>query len=116
MQRIMLLRSRSAIVCYQQLTYSPVAHRKNAAHAARDGSLRMTLASRVLPLALGLLAIARPHEAHAQSPRRELVGKILDSLGAPIEGALVQVPGAAARTDYRGTFQLWTSDSDTITL
>ena len=76
----------------------------------------MTLTSRGLALALGALAIAWLPEAQAQSPRRELLGKVRDSLGAPIEGARVEVPGAATRTDFRGGFQLWTADQDTITL
>ena len=67
-------------------------------------------------IALGILVIAPLQQVHAQPSGRQLVGKVRDSTGAPIEGALVEIPGRAARTDTRGTFQLWTSDMDTITL
>jgi hypothetical protein len=93
-----------------------LAHTENALDAVRGTSNRMTLGSSGLALALGVLAFARLHEAHAQSGRRELVGKVRDSIGAPIEGALVEIPGAASRTNFHGAFQLWTGDADTITL
>jgi hypothetical protein len=47
---------------------------------------------------------------------RELVGIVRDSSGAAIEGATVEIPGAAARTNERGTFRLWTANFDTLTI
>jgi hypothetical protein len=47
---------------------------------------------------------------------RELVGIVRDSAGMAIEGAIVEIPGATARTNARGTFQLWTTDLDTLTI
>jgi len=47
---------------------------------------------------------------------RELVGIVRDSSGAAIEGATVEIAGAAARTNERGTFRLWTADIDTLTI
>jgi hypothetical protein len=47
---------------------------------------------------------------------RELVGLVRDGKGGPLEGAAVEIPGAAARTDARGSFRLYTSDLDTITI
>ena len=55
-------------------------------------------------------------EARAQPARRELVGRVRDSTGAPIEGATVETSGAATRTDVLGAFQLWTRGIDTATL
>ena len=48
--------------------------------------------------------------------RRELVGFVRDSTGAGIEGATVQVKGASAITNEKGSFQMWTSDIDTLTI
>jgi len=47
---------------------------------------------------------------------RELVGVVRDSTGAWITGATVEIPGAVARTNERGTFRLWTADVDTLTI
>jgi CarboxypepD_reg-like domain len=52
----------------------------------------------------------------AQPARRELVGVVRDAAGKAIDGANVQIPGAAARTDERGAFQLWTGEIDTVTI
>ena len=51
-----------------------------------------------------------------QAGRRELVGIIRDSAGAPIEAAAVEIKGALARSDARGAFRLWTGDVDTVTI
>jgi hypothetical protein len=51
-----------------------------------------------------------------QASRRELVGVIRDSTGAPIEDATIEIAGAAARSDARGAFRLWTGDIDTLTI
>jgi hypothetical protein len=47
---------------------------------------------------------------------RELVGAVRDPGGLPIEGAIIQIEGVAARSDSRGAFRLFTSDVDTITI
>ena len=47
---------------------------------------------------------------------RELVGAVRDPAGGPIEGAIIQIHGVAARSDSRGAFRLFTSDVDTITI
>jgi len=47
---------------------------------------------------------------------RELIGLVRDGKGGPLEGAAVEIPGAAARTDVRGSFRLYTSDVDTVTI
>ena len=47
---------------------------------------------------------------------RELVGAVRDPGGLPIEGAVIQIKGFAARSDSRGAFRLFTSDVDTITI
>jgi hypothetical protein len=67
----------------------------------------------VLVCGMGLVCV---HAAHAQAPRRELVGIVRDSTGMAIEGATVDIDGASARTNAKGTFQLWTGDIDTLTL
>lgn len=51
-----------------------------------------------------------------QASRRELVGIVRDSTGQPIEHATIEVRGAAARSDARGAFRLWTGDVDTLTI
>jgi hypothetical protein len=63
-----------------------------------------------------VLTSALVRDLRAQTARRELVGIVRDSAGAPIEHALVEIYGAAARTDARGSFRLWTADVDTVTL
>ena len=63
---------------------------------------------------LAAATLTRP--ASAQPARRELVGVVRDASGKAIEGANVQIPGAAARTDQRGAFQLWTGEIDTVTI
>jgi hypothetical protein len=56
--------------------------------------------------------------AGTQAPmsRRELVGIVRDSAGAGIEGATIQISGASAGSNPHGTFQLWTSNIDTVTI
>jgi hypothetical protein len=56
-----------------------------------------------------------PH-ADAQSARRELVGVVRDQNGIAVEGATVEIRGAAAKTDAKGTFQLFTGNVDTVTI
>lgn len=56
------------------------------------------------------------HGAAAQPSRRELVGIVKDSIGTAIEGAVVDIQGATARTNAKGAFQLWTGDIDTLTI
>ena len=71
-----------------------------------------------LTLAVALCATTLPGSATAQPnvAGRELVGLVRDAGGVGLEGAAVEIPGAAARTDARGAFRLWTSDSDTLTI
>jgi hypothetical protein len=78
-----------------------------------------TVRSLFTALGLGALALARPSapcHAQVQAARRELVGIIRDSAGAPIEDATIEIRGAAARSDARGAFRLWTGDIDTVTI
>jgi hypothetical protein len=77
--------------------------------------------ARSLITALGagtLILVASPDRSRAQvqASRRELVGIIRDSTGAPIEDATIEVPGGSARSDVRGAFRLWTIDIDTLTI
>ena len=71
-----------------------------------------------LTLAVALCASTLPGSATAQPnvAGRELVGLVRDAGGGGLEGAAVEIPGAAARTDARGSFRLWTSDLDTLTI
>lgn len=65
----------------------------------------------------GCLLLAAPLASiQGQGGRRELVGFVRDSAGAPVDAATVEVAGALARTDARGVFQLWTRDVDTVTI
>lgn len=48
--------------------------------------------------------------------RRELVGIVRDPAGTAIEGATVEIKGASAGTNEKGTFQLWTANIDTLTI
>ena len=66
--------------------------------------------------ALAVIAAVTTGTAAAQPSRRELVGVVREPSGAPIEGATVEIRGAAARTSSKGTFQLWTPNIDTITI
>ena len=69
-------------------------------------------------IAATLCAAVSVSVLHAQPnvAGRELVGLVRDSSGAAIEGATVEILGAAARTNERGTFRLWTADIDTLTI
>jgi hypothetical protein len=60
--------------------------------------------------------IAAGTPAGGQALRRELVGKVRDSTGAPIPGAVVELGTLAARTDASGRFRLSTPDIDTVSL
>ena len=63
-------------------------------------------------------AVAQPalQPANANIAGRELVGLVRDSAGAAIEGAMIEIRGATARTNDRGAFRLWTGDIDTLTI
>jgi hypothetical protein len=63
-----------------------------------------------------LVVLALPVAAQPNVAGRELVGLVRDANGAAVEGASVEIPGAAARTDERGAFRLYTSDIDTLTI
>jgi len=74
-----------------------------------------------IPRCISLLAacsLAAISLAGAQAPptRRELVGIVKDSTGSGIEGATVEIRGAAVGTNAKGAFQLWTSAIDTLTI
>lgn len=65
-------------------------------------------------------ALVPAQDALGQGPppagRRELVGIVRDSRGVGLEGAFVEVLGAATRTDAKGAFRLSTPDIDTATI
>ena len=65
---------------------------------------------------LCLVSLAPVSQAQPNVAGRELIGFVRDASGAPLDGAAVEIPGAAARTDARGTFRLYTSDVDTLTI
>lgn len=71
-----------------------------------------------LPLVLitSLAAAGGALEAQPNVAGRELIGFVRDANGAALEGAAVEIPGLAARTDVRGVFRLYTSDVDTLTI
>jgi hypothetical protein len=75
--------------------------------------------SATLPV-LAVCAIVHTRAANAQvqqgTTRRELVGIVRDPAGAAIEGATVEIKGATAGTNEKGTFQLWTANIDTLTI
>lgn len=62
---------------------------------------------------LGALATAG---AQPNVAGRELVGLVRDSTGTAVEDAIVEISGVLARTDARGTFRLYTSNVDTVTI
>jgi len=76
----------------------------------------MQVTSRIPAFAVVALIAAPAHRTEAQLARRELVGIVRDSAGAPVEGATVEIRGGTARTDARGTFVLFTVNIDTVTL
>jgi len=70
-------------------------------------------------LSLAVLLVSSALVSSSAQPNvagRELIGLVRDGKGGPLEGAAVEIPGAAARTDARGSFRLYTSDLDTITI
>jgi hypothetical protein len=74
-------------------------------------------AMRWIPTLAGCaMTLAPVPEAAAQAARRELVGVVRDQNGAAVEGATVEIRGASARTDVKGTFQLFTGNVDTVTI
>jgi hypothetical protein len=74
-------------------------------------------AMRMIPTLAGCaMALSPVPEATAQAARRELVGVVRDPSGAAVEGATVEIRGAAAKTDVKGTFQLFTGNVDTVTI
>jgi len=78
------------------------------------------VAVRAVSLTLAAILCASPATralgAQPNVAGRELVGMVRDATGVGLEGASVEVPGAAARTDVRGAFRLYTSDVDTLTI
>lgn len=82
----------------------------------------MNVAStRLLAVALGLCGAVLPCLTSAQgappaAQRRELVGVVRDPGGVPVEGARIDIPGASARSNEKGMFQLWTGNIDTVTI
>ena len=68
-------------------------------------------------VAIAVCSLARsPAGAQPNVTGRELVGLVRDIHGGPLEGASVEIAGAAARTDAKGGFRLYTSDLDTLTI
>lgn len=85
----------------------------------RDRSARPTTLSRVRAAAYTAVfaaAILKGQMANAQPVKRELVGIVRESSGAGIEGATVEIRGGTARTDTKGAFRLFTTESDTLTI
>jgi hypothetical protein len=72
--------------------------------------------SLIVSVVLCAAAAVRALDAQPNVAGRELVGVVRDTTGAGLEGAAVEIPGAAARTDARGAFRLYTSDIDTLTI
>jgi len=77
-----------------------------------------TARSLITALGVGVLALSpsTTADAQTQASRRELVGVIRDSSGAPIEDATIEIKGSSTRSDSRGAFRLWTADIDTLTI
>jgi hypothetical protein len=73
--------------------------------------MSLTLAAVLLASAASAARGVQPNVAG-----RELVGLVRDARGAALEAASVEIPGAAARTDVRGAFRLYTVDLDTVTI
>ena len=48
--------------------------------------------------------------------RRQLVGIVRDAAGASMEGVIISIPGSTTRSDIRGTFELFTTAIDTVTI
>jgi hypothetical protein len=69
----------------------------------------------LVPIVVGALA-GTPAGAQPNVAGRELIGVVRDVRGGALEGASVEIPGAAARTDIKGGFRLYTSDLDTLTI
>jgi hypothetical protein len=67
---------------------------------------------------LSACTVAAASMASGQAPphRRELVGIVKDPAGVGIEGATIEIRGAAVGTNAKGAFQLWTADIDTVTI
>jgi len=71
--------------------------------------------ARLFMLAACIAAIPIFHAtAQPNVAGRELVGFIRDARGVMLEGASVEIPGTAARSDARGAFRLYTAHSDTV--
>jgi hypothetical protein len=66
--------------------------------------------------ALSTAAAAAQGTPDARAMRRELVGVVRDGNGAALEGVSVGVQGLTTRTDARGAFRLFTSETDTVTI
>ena len=69
----------------------------------------------LVALLVGALALPAAR-AQPNVAGRELVGLVRDGRGGPLEGAAIEIPGAAARSDARGAFRLYTADIDTVTI
>lgn len=67
-------------------------------------------------LLVALTMLAKSGLAQVPAGRRELVGVVKDPGGAPVEGAIVEIPGTGTRTDAKGSFRLFTAEIDTVTL
>jgi hypothetical protein len=78
-----------------------------------EGHLRLVCWIKSSALCVVATSVAAAQPAFGS---RELVGAVRDPGGVPIEGAIIQIHGVAARSDSRGAFRLYTSDVDTITI
>ena len=79
-------------------------------------SVRVVIAGLVLCGAVSATAMRAQQPPNANIAGRELVGFVRDSMGIAIDGAMVEIRGAATRTNDRGAFRLWTGDIDTLTI
>lgn len=70
----------------------------------------------LLLISAALVGTVGSARAQPNAAGRELVGLVRDVKGGALEGVAVEIPGAAARTDVRGAFRLYTGDIDTVTI
>jgi hypothetical protein len=62
----------------------------------------------------GLQAQSAPSQIPAN--RRQLVGVVRDARGATVPDVNVAIPGSSTRTNARGAFELFTVETDTVTI
>lgn len=83
--------------------------------------MRFTHQTGWLQLVLALMISAtglQAQSAASQIPanRRQLVGVVRDARGATVADVNVAIPGSSTRTNARGAFELFTVETDTVTI